>query len=199
MTEIVHACPPGSSGVTPCCGRTPFELDPRSRMTIRAELVTCGRQPQTVTPEGHVDDVGCWCGPLVDPIAGLMHALIADPVIDVAHLEQQRQWSRATFGPGSRTAGVVDHIRKELREIEAAPDDLGEWVDVILLAFDGAWRSGAEPAEIIAAVRARQARNEARVWPDWRAADPDRAIEHVRGAAGAAGTAGDGYRAGCAS
>ena len=30
---------------------------------------------QVVTPEGHVDDVGCWCGPHVDPVAGLMHTL----------------------------------------------------------------------------------------------------------------------------
>lgn len=30
------------------------------------------------TPEGHVDDVGCWCGPEVDPVAGLMHVLEAD-------------------------------------------------------------------------------------------------------------------------
>jgi hypothetical protein len=81
---------------------------------------------------------------------------------------------------GPRTAGVCDHIRKELTEIEADPADLNEWVDVIILALDGAWRCGAEPAEIIAAVKAKQARNEARTWPDWRTADPDKAIEHDR-------------------
>lgn len=100
--------------------------------------------------------------------------------IDVAHLEQQRNWSRATFGPSRRTKGVTDHIRKELIEIEAAPDDLGEWVDVIILAFDGAWRCGAEPEEIIAAVKAKQMRNEGRTWPDWRTASEDHAIEHDR-------------------
>jgi hypothetical protein len=31
-----------------------------------------------IPPEGHVDDVGCWCGPTVDPVAGLMHQLVAD-------------------------------------------------------------------------------------------------------------------------
>ena len=30
------------------------------------------------------------------------------------------------------------------------------------------------------AIMAKQARNEARVWPDWRTADPDKAIEHDR-------------------
>jgi len=38
-----------------------------------------------------------------------------------AHLQRQRDWSARTFGPGSRAMGVVDHIRKELREIEADP------------------------------------------------------------------------------
>lgn len=77
-------------------------------------------------------------------------------------------------------AGVVDHIRRELKEIEAAPTDLSEWVDVVILALDGAWRSGATPAQITAAIVAKQAKNEGRTWPDWRTADPDKAIEHDR-------------------
>lgn len=97
-----------------------------------------------------------------------------------AHLTRQREWSARTFGPGPRAAGVVDHIRKELREIEADPDDLEEWIDVVILAFDGAWRSGATPDEIIAKLDAKQTKNERREWPDWRTASPDRAIEHVR-------------------
>ena len=97
----------------------------------------------------------------------------------VAHLYRQRAWSRTTFGPGARTAGVIDHIRKELDEIEAAPTDIGEWSDVILLALDGAWRAGYEPGEIATAIALKQAKNEARSWPDWRHADPDKAIEHV--------------------
>jgi hypothetical protein len=100
--------------------------------------------------------------------------------IDVVHLARQREWSRQTFGPGDRAKGVVDHIRKELAEIEADPTDLGEWVDVVILALDGAWRSGHEPHEIIGAIKAKQARNEARVWPDWRTAPANKAIEHDR-------------------
>ena len=100
--------------------------------------------------------------------------------IDAPHLERQRAFSLRTFGPGARPAGVLDHIRKELAEIEAAPADLGEWVDVAILAFDGALRAGHAPQAIIAAVVAKQARNEARTWPDWRTADPDKAIEHDR-------------------
>lgn len=98
----------------------------------------------------------------------------------IAHLHRQREFSARTFGPGARATGVCDHIRKELEEIEAAPDDLAEWVDVILLALDGAWRSGATPEEIAFAIAAKQLRNEQRIWPDWRTADPTKAIEHVR-------------------
>ena len=97
-----------------------------------------------------------------------------------AHLERQRAWSRETFGMLQRPAGVIDHIRKELLEIEADPTDLEEWVDVIILAFDGAWRAGWEPPDILKAIVAKQTKNESRVWPDWRTADPDKAVEHIR-------------------
>lgn len=107
----------------------------------------------------------------------------AEMVIDAAHLARQREWSRATFGPGARLAGLLDHIRKELKEIEDDPTDLGEWVDVMILALDGAWRAGWEPQQIVDAIKAKQARNEARTWPDWRTAAPDKAIEHVTEAA----------------
>lgn len=97
-----------------------------------------------------------------------------------AHLQRQRDWSAKTFGPGSRAKGVVDHIRKELREIEADPTDITEWIDVVILALDGAWRAGASPDQIIATLTGKQAKNEARVWPDWRTMPEDRAIEHDR-------------------
>lgn len=98
----------------------------------------------------------------------------------IAHLNRQRAWSERTFGPGFRTAGVIDHIRKELREIEASPSDLEEWIDVVILAFDGAWRAGYEPVAIAEALALKQARNEARKWPDWRTAPANKAIEHIR-------------------
>lgn len=37
----VHACPPDGSGITPCCGRTPFELPRTDRMATDPALVTC--------------------------------------------------------------------------------------------------------------------------------------------------------------
>src|SRR5689334_3017644 len=98
-------------------------------------------------------------------------------VIDAAHLHRQREWSRRTFGPGSREGGVIDHIRKELAEIKNAPttvdEKLKEWVDVVILALDGAWRCGASPQQILDAIEAKQTRNEAREWPDWRTLSED--------------------------
>lgn len=99
--------------------------------------------------------------------------------IDAAHLKRQREWSLETFGP-QEIQGVLDHIRKELAEIEADPDDVKEWVDVIILAFDGAMKRGWKPQEIIDAIVAKQEENEARSWPDWRTIDLTKAIEHVR-------------------
>ncbi len=76
--------------------------------------------------------------------------------------------------------GVLDHIRKELSEIENKPQDLYEWVDIILLAFDGAWRAGHSPENIVSAIDRKQTRNENRDWPDWRTSSPNKAIEHIR-------------------
>ena len=115
----------------------------------------------------------------------------------IAHLLRQRAFSRATFGPGMRSQGVIDHIRKELKEIEAeieAPIPnkerlLSEWVDVILLGLDGAWRCLDESnmgrqdntaGTIAHAIEKKQSKNEMRDWPDWRTADPNKAIEHDR-------------------
>jgi hypothetical protein len=97
-----------------------------------------------------------------------------------AHLARQAAFSLKTFGPGARTIGVCDHIRKELIEVESDPLDLNEWVDVVILALDGAWRCGGTPDGIINAIVAKQTKNEGRNWPDWRTADPTKAIEHDR-------------------
>jgi Protein of unknown function (DUF550) len=113
-------------------------------------------------------------------VAGDAPAQQEEPFDFHAHLARQAAFSLKTFGPGTRTAGVCDHIRKELIEVEADPTDLAEWVDVIILALDGAWRCGAKPVEIINGIVAKQIKNEGRAWPDWRTADPTKAIEHDR-------------------
>ena len=81
-------------------------------------------------------------------------------------IDSQRKWSLKNFGPGPRTEGNIAHIKKELDEIRANPADLTEWIDVILLALDGAWRAGYEPEEIIKELREKHLINLGRKWPE---------------------------------
>ena len=96
------------------------------------------------------------------------------------YLVRQRNFSIGAFGPGLRTKGLIDHIKKELVEIEEAPTDLKEWIDVVTLALDGAWRAGHSPEAIMLQLDATLERNIRRSWPDWRKSDPNKAIEHDR-------------------
>ena len=108
----------------------------------------------------------------------------------VEHLKRQIAFSHATFGPGERRQGVIDHIMKELNDVERTGGSAGEWVDVVILALDGLWRSMRRDApeapnfeiayEAAYLIAEKQDINERRQWPDWRSADPDKAIEHIR-------------------
>lgn len=129
----------------------------------------------------------------------------------VSHLTRQAAFSRATFGPGPRTKGVMDHIRKELDEVAKALDpaekvpvhpsveenyrkdeSIKEWSDVAILGLDGLTRAiwdrfpnltaDQVAEEAVAHILGKQGKNEKRDWPDWRTASSDKAIEHVRGA-----------------
>ena len=100
-------------------------------------------------------------------------------------------FSDITFGPGARTKGVIDHIRKEITEIEASNGSMEEWVDVVLLALDGLCRSIefnpnvpiSNPVAVASlaatAIEEKQTTNELRKWPDWRGNEND-AIEHLK-------------------
>lgn len=107
--------------------------------------------------------------------------LVQDPYCGFeAFFDGFAAWSRETFGPMDRYAGVVAHIRKELDEVEANPIDLEEWVDVALLAMDGAWRSaGADGRGFVLAMLAKDEKNRKRRWPDWRD-NPGAVTEHIR-------------------
>lgn len=109
------------------------------------------------------------------------------------HLIRQMAFSHSTFGPGERTEGVIDHIRKELIEVEQANGESSEWVDVVILALDGLTRrlaystsdGGRQDPNRVAQmacnmIEGKQSRNESREWPDWRTANQSKAIEHVR-------------------
>ena len=93
------------------------------------------------------------------------------------YLSFQRTWSLRTFGAGRRTVGITAHVAKELDEIRANPTDLEEWIDVMILAFDGYWRHGGTPEELLPRLRAKQLTNFTRHWP---APQPeDQPTEHL--------------------
>ena len=99
----------------------------------------------------------------------------------VQHIKKQKSWSEKAFGPAEidRTKGVLDHILKEVEEIKDNPKDVTEWIDLIMLGIDGAWRNGASPELIAETLLWKLERNMIRKWPDWRDADPNKAIEHI--------------------
>lgn len=95
----------------------------------------------------------------------------------VRFINTQREWSERTFGPNPRTEGILKHIEKEIQEVRANPTDLSEWADIIILALDGAWRSGATAEDICFALQDKQAINFARTYPR---TDDDVPSEHVK-------------------
>jgi hypothetical protein len=90
----------------------------------------------------------------------------------------QWDWSRRTFGQGYRTEQILDHIRKEIREIEADPTDRIEWLDIALLALDGYQRpAGGTTETLMPDLLTKQAKNFKRKWVF---TDDGRAVEHDR-------------------
>lgn len=92
-------------------------------------------------------------------------------------IADQREWSKRTFGETPRTEGILAHIAKEMDEVRADPTDVTEWIDIVILALDGAWRAGHSPEEICQAMKAKQAKNFARTYPQ---TPDDQPSEHIK-------------------
>ena len=94
------------------------------------------------------------------------------------YLEDQIEWSKRTFGEGKRTEGILKHIEKEIIEVRKSPEDLLEWIDIAILALDGAWRAGYQPEEIVMALVEKQEINFGRKWNV--PGSENEPVEHVR-------------------
>ena len=116
------------------------------------------------------------------------HELVEDPTLmeppstpsaafDLARFfDEKAEWSRGEFG--EEYEGVLDHMAKEFKEVTEKPFDLEEWVDIVLLAMDGACRhAGATGSEFVVALVAKQQKNRARRWLKSR---EDGVMEHDR-------------------
>jgi len=94
------------------------------------------------------------------------------------YIREHIRWSQKTFGEGAFSTRPVNHIRKELDELFAKPTDLEEWIDVIILALDGAWRAGYNAADIVKMLMAKLKKNQSRTFIIPK--NPDQPAEHDR-------------------
>lgn len=81
------------------------------------------------------------------------------------YLKKQIEWSKKTFGSGKRTIGITKHIIKEIDEVRSKPEDLFEWADIMILAFDGYWRHGGNPDDLMKVLIEKQDKNLSREYP----------------------------------
>jgi len=81
-------------------------------------------------------------------------------------VNRQRAWSTAQFGETVPIDRILNHITEEVAEVKAEPGTLHNWIDIVLLAFDGAWRAGHSPKEVVQAIQDVQVRNIMREWLD---------------------------------
>ena len=98
----------------------------------------------------------------------------------IAHLHRQREFSYRTFGKEPNLGRVINHLRKEIEEVAADPKDIFEWIDVMKLAMDGAYRAGYSPEQIAAALDEKQHILENRKWPDPNTIPIGEPVEHIR-------------------
>lgn len=86
----------------------------------------------------------------------------------IDYIDDQRVWSRKTFGEGKRTEGILKHIEKEIAEVRSSATDqerMEELGDIVILALDGMWRLGFEPYQIWEWLDCKQRVNMERTYP----------------------------------
>jgi len=98
----------------------------------------------------------------------------------IPYIKEHKEWSLNAFGDRPTYLSVCSHIEKELKEIHQNPHDLEEWIDVMILAIDGAWRAGYTAEDIVTMLTIKQQKNKGRRWviPE----NPNDPIEHDRDA-----------------
>jgi hypothetical protein len=113
-------------------------------------------------------------------LQGFTAHTLANPREDLLaiFLARQIEWSTRTFGGSHRTLGILKHIEKEIAEVKEKPEDLTEWIDIIILAIDGYWRHGGTPETIMRDLMGKAEINYQRVYP--MPTSEDEPSEHVR-------------------
>lgn len=81
--------------------------------------------------------------------------------------QRHAAWSRKTFGADDVRGpeGPLKHLRKEVEEALAQPQDKHEYADLLLLVMDSARRAGLTSRGLVLAGFEKLAINEQRTWP----------------------------------
>jgi hypothetical protein len=69
------------------------------------------------------------------------------------YLHAHNEWSARTFGTDQRTTSIITHIRNEIVEVRNTPHDLIEYIDIVILAFDGAFVTNHQPTHVVHALQ----------------------------------------------
>lgn len=97
--------------------------------------------------------------------------------------QRHAEWSRANFGRDDQSGPCrpLNHMAKEVQEALAAPDDIKEYADLLILWMDATRRAGYTPLDVLRAAVAKMGENERRPWPKFDpTADPCTPTEHIR-------------------
>jgi len=81
--EVVHGCPPDGSGLTPCCGRTPFELPRTDRISSEAPVTCPG--PEQPAAGAQQPKEAVWCSAVALRVHHSGHDWEPQPGMDSVH------------------------------------------------------------------------------------------------------------------
>lgn len=97
-------------------------------------------------------------------------------MIDLQKLwDMHAVWSEKTFGIHAGTS-TLTHLAREVEELRAAPDDLEEYADCLILLMDAARRQGYSLDDLLLATASKFVANTCRVWGE---PDDEGVVEHV--------------------
>lgn len=97
-------------------------------------------------------------------------------IIDDYRYWLMTDWAEKTF-PKRTNHSILTHLRRELDELEAKPNDVEEWADVMLLFLHGLRERGITPSRLTYAVDIKFEKNRHR---DWGTPDEHGVVEHIK-------------------
>jgi hypothetical protein len=96
---------------------------------------------------------------------------------DINDLQYElKTWTEKQF-PQRTTHSIAAHLRKETLELEAAPNDIMEYADCMMLLLDAASFNGIHASDILNACYEKLAINKKRTWGE---VNDEGFVEHVR-------------------